>query len=535
MLLLDYMSWNRKISLYILIVVVFIIFVVAFVFVLPNLKEFSSKFQRSVALVVLSLNVVSSSYEATTAVVSTTTLQVQPQSTSTLGYVLGDVNSDKTIGSNDVDLLIKTCLPNHSSSLNCKQGDMNFDGKIDDKDVQILTDVFHRVGESIPPVPGTENNLGLNFAGLLPGGFLVDTFSNQFNLLYNKYKLPNGDWLGDMQNDATSFSPELMFKIYKQTGRREFYNSAMATVGYEKVLVKGLLNGTTKFSLDILSGFDSFIACSRYGEILSGKIECRLIAGPSLSLASDLLLKNITDKIKSEDLGSWMYSAMVWKDLEYYQITGQDKFRDYAVNLMKKNENQYYDSVTGLFKESGNYSSYDEPAGLIAYAKLYEVTKDDVYLKKAEKMITTLLEKRVPQGSFSTFAIKDVRPNQFGQINSGVYLSSHMQYVRAFLILYQGTKDIKYKNFAHNFLVFASSNLDLEKLSYHREYNDWAFPGQKNRLPFFAHDISILDTSLFSFPEARIYMAPSNDGTIRYCTGCAFFILNIIFDYNNLT
>ena len=105
----------------------------------------------------------------------------------------------------------------------------------------------------------------------------------------------------------------------------------------------------------------------------------------------------------------------------------------------------------------------------------------------------------------------------YGTVGIHINLGT-IQDIDAFLELHKSTGDEQYRNSVKRAIDFAVEEFTLSQ-AYPQGINDRWFNNQKRVVPFFSHDIKVVN--------GQKTVAPS------YCMGCVFFMLNHIWDYND--
>ncbi|OIO42138.1 hypothetical protein AUJ62_01415 [Candidatus Pacearchaeota archaeon CG1_02_32_21] len=401
----------------------------------------------------------------------------------------------------------------------------------------------------------------IDYKTILSNNEHSEFFSNQMTSLMSEYWSEDGNWIGDMQNDATAFAPQLMFKLYQETGNEEFYARGMKTVNYQKELLKGFVEGEGELNLDFMVGFYSVFSCMDYAKDKITRDSCSLFAGSVITALDYILINDVLDRIPetytlkhsdntdlsksidlsevySEDMQSFVYSFASWVSSEYYERTKVNLFLSNAEKLIEKNENNNFNSSTGLFK--GSSGGWSESAPLIAYSKIYLVTKDEVYLNKADNLIESLKRERkfidYEESAFADYyAGGGTYCDQWGnceyvEVPVNDYpttgFSTHIQYIIAFFELYKATNDPKYLELSKNFIDFGVNQMNLYGAYPNGIYDQWL--NKIQRVPFVSHHIFY--TRDDSFDLGRILVNSQS-----YCTGDNFYLLIDLLDYKEFS
>jgi len=355
---------------------------------------------------------------------------------------------------------------------------------------------------------------------LLPQDNLPAYFVSTFDdLMWSKWS-PTGDWAGDWQNDATAFAPELLFQVDKSIGDAPgpFYQRATQTGVWEKHLITTAIQQVLHGQIDTFALFNtavgtySFVACARYG-IGSDATDCKAYLRSVLGMANFVLLSPIFQWLHLFDgQEAVLYSRLAFMNVQYYQITGLAYYLNSAEELMAKLERLADPKSTGLF--GGSYFGWDQASPLVAYATLYQVTHNELYLDKANAMIYALDQSHLLGESGVTESYWGFTETDAGTGLAYRHLdsSTHMQYLEAFTILAITTGDPYFLGRADAFKQFALQYLYI--------------PNHNGTVPHFSHDIA--------WPVGA--SAPGLGQIVfndAYCTGESFNFLRVVWKLLN--
>lgn len=356
-----------------------------------------------------------------------------------------------------------------------------------------------------------QEKIELDYKTLLP--HYADTFTAQLHLILNEYWSEDGNWKADSMNDATAFAPMLLFKIYEKTGCEELYHRAITTCTYERKLISEVMSGKETFDMHSIFGIYGLIPCMKHAKTQQEKDACKNLLQSLIYLMDGALLLDIDqaffpDWKHNKSIALPMAASL---SLEFYEAEKQPAILNMAKKLIEKHENEFYDPNTGLF--FGKYYGMWNPAlGMLAYARAYSATREDLYLQKANALIEKL-KKASPVFVGVLFDSEVLKEEKTWSL----YFSTLLIYIDAFWNLYISTGEQKYKDSVKRAIDFAIAEFTLSS-AYPDGINDQWFNNQKRIVPFFSHDIHRIE-------DAK-KVSPS------YCLGCVFYMLNHIWNYN---
>jgi hypothetical protein len=346
---------------------------------------------------------------------------------------------------------------------------------------------------------------------LLGGEAYADIFEQQLRLLWQEYWEEGGDWKGDQMNDATAFAPELLFRLYKRTGDERFYGRAVATCQYQQRLASEFLLGKRKADIDLLFGLYSALPYMQHAKTKEERERVRLwmktllvVIGTALSTDAEVPMEGF-DRWRSLllPLGAWV-------TLKYCEVSQDRSLMQQAGTLLTKYDRQRYDASKGELTPT-DYGSLRAGMGLMAYAKAYAMTEEQVYLDRANLIVRDLRRHKVFGGVFFGKTRPLVGEKDF-------YLSPMMLLVEGFLELHRATGRHEYHDAVRHALDFAVSQMQLSRV-YPAGIDDRWFDGEQRVVPFFAHHLSEGDGRNVASPD--------------YCVGCNLMMLNHIWDFHH--
>ncbi len=364
-------------------------------------------------------------------------------------------------------------------------------------------------GKAIP----SPQALKLDYQALLSKGEYVEAFENQLSLILAEYWSEDGNWKADMMNDASAFAPRLLFKMYAKTNQEELYRRAIITCNYEKQMLGNVILGKQTLDLHSIFGVYGLLSSMKHAKTEQERAISRQLMELVLAIGGRGLLFD-TEQSLFPDLQDYKCISLpfvAFACLEFYEIEPQDAVLDMARQLIQKHEEQFYNKETGLFWGT-KFGDWNSALGLLALSKAYSVTKEEQYLHKAQELVKNLKKRSaVFGGVFFGEPSLDINDNWV------LHFSTMLIHIDAFWELYQSTGDEQYKNCVKRAIDFAVKEFILSQ-AYPAGFNDQWFNHQKKVVPFFSHDIRVVN--------GEKVVAPS------YCMGCILFMLNHIWDYN---
>lgn len=362
--------------------------------------------------------------------------------------------------------------------------------------------------ESLPPA------IDIDYGALLPKGEYTDVLASQMRLILNDYWSADGNWNGDMMNDATAFAPRLLFHIYQKTGDERLYDRAITTCKYEMGLVREFVHGRLRPDINSIFGFYCLLDHMREAKTVRERLGSQLLAGTALNLVGRSL---VPDPGQSSTSGPGQYESLTfplvaWACLDYCEAARDHSLLEVATNIIEEYEDRFYDQGTGVFTGRGQ-RAWNEALRLLAHAKAYAVTKDEAYLEKAASLVENLRRRNPVVAAVFLDEVSLPRRSDW-RLN----FSTMLIYDVAFWELYKSTRETRYRTFLKRSIDFAVDEFTLSG-AYPEGIEDQWFGNQKRVVPFFSHDIRMVD----GVKE----VAPS------YCIGCNLLMLNLIWEYNN--
>ncbi|MHC4194008.1 MAG: hypothetical protein ACYSP9_07520, partial [Planctomycetota bacterium] len=188
----------------------------------------------------------------------------------------------------------------------------------------------------------------LDYNALLP--HYSDTFGTQLDLILNEYWSEDGNWKGDMMNDATAFAPMLLFKMYKKTGCEELYRRAMTTCDYERKLITEVMSGKAKFDLFSIFGVYGLLPCMQHAKAQPERDAAKTQLQSIIYLIDGALLFDIDqaffpDWKQNKSIALPMAASL---SLEFYQTEERPAVLNMAKGLIAKHEKEFFDPNRGL-------------------------------------------------------------------------------------------------------------------------------------------------------------------------------------------
>lgn len=371
---------------------------------------------------------------------------------------------------------------------------------------------------------------------LLGGEAHADVFERQLRLLWQDYWQEEGDWKGDMSNDATAFAPQLLFQLYKHTGDERFYERAAATCLYQQQWARGYLQGKQNANIEMLLGFYSALPYMQHAKDENERERTRLtlqwllmtfaegLSGTEIDADQTFVDMLVSAMIKAPPEGGglpkstlrrWRSKSILvcaWATLEFCQLSPDRVLMNHAEELIAKYDRAYYDATNGQMTwPDDECLSMQTGMAFMTYAKAYALTGKPNYLDRANDIIRKLRRNKILSSVFSESALMSVG-------DARLYLSTIVLYLEGLGELYRATGREEYRNATRHALDFAVSEMQLSKL-YPAGIEDQWFGGKRRVVPFFSHHIEGKDGRNVVSPE--------------YCVGCNLLMLSHIWAYHH--
>lgn len=347
-------------------------------------------------------------------------------------------------------------------------------------------------------------------------------FINAFDDLTQNYWDESGNWIGDMQNDATSFAPELLYRVEAYVGEEAapLYDWAYKTSAYEYSVIFNLIESLLKGNFEMWEIFDaavggySFVSCS---ELARGRRDdlCDLFLLPVLNLGTSILNSAIYEALGTfDEMSAVVFSRAAQINVQIYQSTGNEKYRKQAEELLEKMERLTNPDDNGFYE--GSITGWSQASPMVAYSTLYAATGSEIALEKVEKIITLHDELFLfgePGGSEAYWEYSHI---DIGSGNGRYVLaaSTHVQFFESFMLLFEATGDEYFHTRAERFLRFGVNELYLEDKGARFDIN----LNYVRNIPHLTHDITWIEG------------ADDNTGAVLssdYCTGETFNFLRV--------
>lgn len=348
--------------------------------------------------------------------------------------------------------------------------------------------------------------------------------------LWRNFRTDSGNWIGDMENDATSFAPEVLFDLYKITGSEIYYKKAMQTIEYEAVLLADFAKSIVKGQVPretlahIVSGLNSVITCVEKAK-LPEQVGCATVLKPVLkrlliglsSYTLDYFFKKIPDYDRY-----WVTfnSRLAYATSRYYLARGarsKDKpLLWLAERIMSKLEDRGTKDERGFIKnrpEDAQIDSYDQANLLIAYTYLLKATHKEEYISKIDSLVRQLDQHFAVQMNGRSVGYSWQSPSMEDDY---IIFSTQVQFLDAFVELASATGQRTYFLHATRLLEFIKDSMYLAPQG--AVPDEWL--NTIREIPHYSHDVR--------FHDGQIYV--SN----RYCVGCSFYFLTVLRKYSDL-
>jgi hypothetical protein len=314
-------------------------------------------------------------------------------------------------------------------------------------------------------------------------------FGNEFSviltlLITDSWK-EDGDWIGDLQGDATFFAPVILYDLWRDTENPVFRKMADRTVDHEKSLVR-------RFSLFPVPGMEMVIGFPVLAEAYkaTGDLDSldRYLSGvkKGSALASfypGFFTPFVYDK-------SSVYGTIGTMTLQAYELTMDESFRKRGLDLIAAADHSCWNAEEGLYSYE-ELADWPQATMLIALVKAYRITGDMGYLERCKTIIRSMDERFLDRQKGGYYG----HP---AEMTKG--LSGNNTLAWAFLDLFEATGDRMYLERAGSLLKWILSE-DLCDKKTGIIYHHWDNKSGRSGI---------------------------------YCSGCNFHTLCIIHRYNRL-
>lgn len=283
--------------------------------------------------------------------------------------------------------------------------------------------------------------------------FVKDTefrFKEEFNKvlcnMIKNYWDESGDWKDDGMGDSTTFAPLVLFDLAERLKQPELSNMAVRTVEWEVQLFQNMMDQILKGEdpqkmMETVNGIPALIAGyyytknKRYSNLVkTALIFAENIATTNPDMFTYFLFDRVTvpavlsyigflySKISGEKLYSkkalrlinfmdekywdeneatygekeaWSTPFIINSLIEAYLAASDKKYLERA-NLILSNAEKDLWKEDGFYIEDGTYFGLAENINFVhTYLNFFEVTKEQIYLDKAEKLIKHLFDNRL--------------------------------------------------------------------------------------------------------------------------------------------
>ena len=386
------------------------------------------------------------------------------------------------------------------------------------------------------PTPNDAQTLPFDGKALLGGEIYADVFERQVRLLWHDYWQEDGDWKGDMMNDATAFAPKLLFQLHRQTGDDRFYERAVATCRYQQRLAHGYLQGKRNSNIEILLGLYSALPYMQHVKAEDERERTRLMLRNLLLTLADglsdteiegdesfidvlaLALMNALPadaELSKDTIRQWRSKFTLlcaWATLEFCELSQDRDLMKQAEELIAKYDRANYDAAKGQLTWSYNEClSMEAGMAFMTYSRMYALTSEHEYLDRASEIVRNLRRNKILAGVFFDYAHVSVGDER-------LFLSTIMLYLEGFWELYRATGRQEHGDAVRRALDFAVSEMQLSKV-YPAGIEDPWFGGERREVPFFAHHIEGKDGENVVSPD--------------YCVGCNLMMLSHIWNLHH--
>jgi len=335
------------------------------------------------------------------------------------------------------------------------------------------------------------------------------------------------NWTGDLSNDATAFGPELLFRLYAETGDPQSYQDAMETVRYSFKYITDLFNGGQRIEEwnfeSVVLGLNSLITCVEFGKPEDQQM-CSALVTPVLFTLSTLFNGPDVEELFADwefyqQSKTVIYSHLAEAEIRLFQAKGSKLIHlghiARAKQLMAHMEERAQKNELGFYSSPEWDDVWATVGPMIAYARLYGLVKKPHYKEEFDALMNALETHRAVDITDPTGAYYS---NSF--LNR-VFASGQVQCVDAFLEMYAATQDPFYLQKGESFINFARDYLYLPTLG--EPIRDFWFSDLVREVPHLTHDL------FESQPSQYVELSDI------YCSGESFYMLDLLLKHRRLT
>lgn len=350
-----------------------------------------------------------------------------------------------------------------------------------------------------PPAPAPA--VELDYAALLPDPEFREVFARQMDAALRDYWSQDGDWHGDMMNDATGFAPSLLFKMHLATGEEELYRRAMTTCAFQQRMLGEAMAGQRELDADVMYGSNCFMAGMQYAQEETQRQQFR----ETLRLGLLMTFPMATAGADGEGAPLDVLAVATAAAFDFHLRTQDDAMLASAKSLLKVLERVATDDEKLLGR------GFEAALTLQAYALALRATDDPDSLEAAERLIG-LFSQREPSFFPMVGRAYYAAPQKYS-----VMMSSLMIYSAACWDLYLATDVQRYKQMVQHGLQALDRDFRLDR-HYPSGISDEWFGGEMRTSPMFSHHVDVTGSSVTPVES--------------YCVGCNLRVLEVMWDYS---
>lgn len=341
-----------------------------------------------------------------------------------------------------------------------------------------------------------------------------EIFNPTFNKLNNHYWYPNGDWGGDWMHDATSFAPTALYLTGRDCQNENFVNRANVTIELELGYVDAVVDELSKENPDeealkrkaypaIMGHLALLEGYKNYSGDPENQLKVRRYAKGGTLLTSALIIASQDDPGYEAILQSLIptgfnevtvYAQMAEANFKLAKLTHSPFWADLGITIVELAEDNFLvrDAVGTYYTANPSQPLLSVPNQsfmLSALAEAYAYSRDQKYVQLANDVESTLL---------------DPDKGLYDLVDGG-FFRTRLGYVK-----------------------YLSQNIEAL----------WGLIKWQTLFPTNQRESIVVQT--VDFLKRRLYYdnlfhhdwnAGTQQRSYGYCTGCNFFVLDILYDF----
>ena len=191
----------------------------------------------------------------------------------------------------------------------------------------------------------------------------------------------DGDWVGDMQGDATAFAPTVLYPIGEEREDAELIAMATATVDHEVSLVMDLV-ASGVLSMDAVIGAPAL--AEGYRHTGDDAYRFAFLAGTTvgyelISTQPEQFLPFVFDL-------ATVYGTGAYLCLSAAELSGEAQYMDMALDLIAQANDEVWDDDAGMY-EWTQVADWPQATMAMSLATAYRLTGEPAHLARAERVL----------------------------------------------------------------------------------------------------------------------------------------------------